>query len=156
MFSKVLSFRRELIFLFSVISVLPSCDSAEIKAIPRDRLLFRPTNSFDNALAATLKASTPKVSVSFPNRVTLDNMPDNLDKWLAAVESGGGQVQRADQSAGFTGVLLALLPLILPRLQARIEEINQSRLFSSARGYDAVIFFDNDGQAMKELIFQKR
>ncbi len=144
-------------FLLMVFLALPllSCESPNPAGAPRDSLLFRPTPSFDSNLAASLRAGTPKVRIAFAGRVKLEDPPGNLEKWFAAVERGGGQVQRVERSAGFAGAALALLPLILPRLQSMFEEVAQSRTYAAAQGYNVQLYFAEDGETIKEALFVK-
>ena len=54
---------------------------------------FLDSFSFDRKLSASLGAGQPQVDVLFPAVITLNNIPERMDKWLSKVEKFGGKVE---------------------------------------------------------------
>ena len=135
-----------------------SCASNDTPPVARDRLLFRPTATFDETLSVSLHSALPEVRVRFAAGERLDEPPQRLDNWFAAVERSGGQIQRAERVSGmgFSGIALALLPLVLPRLQELFEEIARSNMYASAAGYDIQLHLAEDNVTLREAVFVRR
>ncbi len=72
----------------------PQPQAAAANAEPaKAALQFTDLQGFDRDLSASLSAPLPAISVAFYDRVTTNSMPERLQKWMAAVESGGGKVK---------------------------------------------------------------
>lgn len=77
---------------------LPGCastpagkDAALPQAAPA--LQFLDGGSFDRSLSSSLGAALPRVEVSFYDRITPSALPERIQKWMAAVQSQGGEVK---------------------------------------------------------------
>lgn len=154
--------RRAVLLSVPVALMTVSCASNDTPPVARDRLLFRPTSTFDEALSESLRASLPEVRVRFAAGERIDEPPQRLDNWFAAVERSGGQIQRAERVAGvgFVGIALALLPIVLPRLQERLQErldeVARSRMYATAAGYDIQLHLAEDNVTIREAVFVRR
>lgn len=63
------------------------------KAQPAAQMQFVDLQSFDRNLAASLSAPLPSVDVAFYDRIAPSALPERLQKWMASVEAGGGNVK---------------------------------------------------------------
>ena len=60
---------------------------------PQARVSFIDISKFDRELASSVDSPLESVDVVFYDRVGPNNMPERLQKWLAAVEKNGGVVR---------------------------------------------------------------
>ena len=66
---------------------------------PGNQLSFVDIGKFDSDLAACLNDKNEAVSVSFYEKVSPNQMPERLQKWISSVEQSGGRV-RVDPPQG--------------------------------------------------------
>ena len=64
--------------------------SQEIK--PSNQLNFIDIGKFDNDLAVSLKELDATVDIAFYQKVSPNQMPERLQKWISSVEQSGGRV----------------------------------------------------------------
>jgi len=64
--------------------------SQEIK--PSNQLNFIDIGKFDNELAVSLKELDGTVDIAFYQKVSPNQMPERLQKWISSVEQSGGRV----------------------------------------------------------------
>jgi hypothetical protein len=134
----------------------PSATSAQTE------LQFVDLQKFDNSLHASLSQTLPRVEVAFYNDVTPNQIPDRLQNWMAAVESGGGNVQVVPPPSS----LQAKSPLMLISMISTLwtasktaREMSSGARFQSAKKYDAQIVLKNNdkGQSIVDkIIFVER
>ncbi len=68
------------------------CQSTLDADPPQKTITFIDAQKFDNELTTSLKQLNEPVSVNFHNPVTPNEIPQRIDKWLAAVEKSGGKI----------------------------------------------------------------
>ena len=155
------------IVLLTLLTGLFGCESSPNSlpgdsAQPKTQLQFVDLPGFDKALTGSLAASLPRVDVGFYDSVAPSALPERLQSWLAAVESGGGTVKVTPPKVVVTSrgpllILSALTSLWTASKMARELSIRQQ--FKSAQTYDAelVLKFDDKGQTIVEkVVFVQR
>lgn len=142
-FSVVLS-----VLLASCATNAPS--SAAVQAtVAEAKLSFLDISKFDQDLSSSLYAKTPSVEVAFYDKVSPNNVPERLQKWLSVVEADGGKVQvEPPPNELATRNLFAAVSLI-GSLMSSIKvfaELNTEMMYQSAKGRNAIISLERNSQ----------
>ncbi|GEM_PF-7130231 len=140
-----------------------SAAASESKSTQGD-MRFIDIQSFDQRLGQSLGSGVESVSVTFYDRLTPSQLPDRLQKWMAAVEANGGKVnvQQPPSSTGMTAKSPFLVVSGLVSLwsaKKALDEIQRKREFTSAGKYDAVIRLVPDSAGnhfIQTITFNKR
>lgn len=116
---------------------------------------------FDRDLNAALKQQQPVVTVAMYDKVSPNNTPDRLQKWLNAVEKHGGRVEVEPPPNELTPKSpLALISLLggLWNVIKASADLRDSQLTQSVKGHDAVISLERNeaGQVVIGKILFKR
>ena len=139
---------------------MPSFEKDTNPAKPE--LQFLDFQSFDKDLQNSLSTPLPTVEVTFLDRVSPNVIPDRLQKWMAAVEADGGQVQVIEPPPAFAPKDPFLLVSIVSSLWSAskvVREAAQSNQFKAAKGYDAQLILKNSeqgGTVVEKVIFVAR
>ena len=116
---------------------------------------------FDRDLHAALQLKEPLVTVLMYDKVSPNNTPERLQKWLNAVEKNGGKVEIEPPPNELTPKNpLALISLIggLWNVIKITTEMRDSQLTHAVKGHDAVISLErnNAGQVVvSKILFRK-
>jgi hypothetical protein len=164
----VLSFIRSAILCvgFAAVTLVTGCKTAPReetnKNSAKPELQFLDFQSFDKDLQNSLAAPLPSVEVTFLDRVSPNVIPDRLQKWMAAVEADGGQVQVIEPPPAFAPKDPFLLVSIVSSLWSAskvVREAAQSSQFNAAKGYDAKLILKNSeqgGTVVEKVVFVAR
>ncbi|MDD0815820.1 hypothetical protein PSQ39_14375 [Curvibacter sp. HBC28] len=116
---------------------------------------------FDTALAAALNAAQPQVDVTFYSKVSPNQLPQRLQKWLTAIEQSGGSLEVApppgDLAPRNPVLLLGLLGGLWSTLKAW-GEIKESHMLQAAAGHHVTLQLNRsaDGEIVIErLVFHR-
>jgi len=162
----MLSYTRMAIICLALATLVAGCKT--MPSLEKDSNLAKPElqfldfQSFDKDLQNSLSAPLPKVEVTFLDRVSPNVIPDRLQKWMAAVEADGGQVQIIEPPPAFAPKDPFLLVSIVSSLWSAskvVREAAQSNQFKAAKGYDAKLILKNSeqgGTAVEKIIFVAR
>lgn len=147
--------------LLFALALLAGCaaDAAKLPP-PRAEVSYIDTAAFDRSLTSSLSANLDRVEVPIDDRISPIAIPDRLNKWLAAVDAGGGAVQVKQvetdkgKSRGFPLVLIGLAIEVVRMLRANPEE----KLYQPAANYDADIFVRQgpNGERVIERVVLRR
>lgn len=116
---------------------------------------------FDQELHSALKLPEPVVTVLLYDKVSPNNTPDRLQKWLNAVERNGGQVEIEPPPNELTPKNpLALISLIggLWNVIKATSDLRDAQLTRIVKGHDAVISLERNeaGQVViGKILFRK-
>lgn len=147
--------------LLLVAVMLAGCASDAAKLPPpKPEIAYIDTAAFDRSLTSSLGANLDRVEVPVDDRISPIAIPDRLNKWLAAVDAGGGSVQVKQvetdkgKSRGFPLVLIGLAVEVVRMLRANPEE----KLYQPAANYDADIFVRQgpNGERVIERVVLRR
>lgn len=121
-------------------------------------------NGFDSELKEKITVAGPRpVEVSLYVAVTPNSLPERLEKWLAAVSDGGGQVRVVQASPGLAarslgagvGVVMQIVTII-----KNFRSAAQDRAIARAvRDHDAELVLessDSGDLVVRRVIFKRR
>ena len=129
---------------------------------PKETLQFVDLQGFDRDLASALAAPLPKVDVYFYDHITPSGLPIRLQKWMAAVEAGGGSVKVVPPKSSVSPKNPFLLISAISSLWSASQVVKaaaEKNQFKTAHGYDAEIVLKTDsaGQNLVDrVIFSKK
>jgi hypothetical protein len=152
-------------FLLALIFLLSGCAATGPEADappPAQSLQFVDIPKFDRDLSASLGSAHETVDVGFYERVSPNNMPQRLQKWLSAVEKSGGKIDVMPPPNDLVPknplALIGLLGSLMSSLKA-LEQFSADRLLDATKGRDAVIALDRNAASeiiVAKVIFRKR
>lgn len=147
--------------LACVVTVLLGCttDQSTInsKVEAKSNITFIDIGKFDSELHASLigKANEPIV-VSFYDKVSPNEVPPRLQKWLTSVERNGGKVEIEPPPNEFAAkdpmLLISLFSGLFSSMKA-ITQIQDEQVIKAAKGRTAVISLERN--AAKQLVVGK-
>lgn len=106
-------------------------------AAVQQEVQFLDSGSFDRKLSSALAADQPQVSVLFPAAITLNNIPERLDKWLGKVEKFGGTVEIQAEPEPGRGLISEIFGLFIKAYDA----IEETVIYSPAKNYNVMICY---------------
>lgn len=159
-------FFRTLVVVFSL--VLASCAatvplSSAVENTPTGaKINFLDISKFDRDLSSSLQEKNASVEVSFFEKVSPNNVPERLQKWISIVEADGGKVlvepPPNELIARSPMAALSLVGTLITSIKG-FAKFNSERVYESAKGRDAVISLErnNKGEVVINAIkFIKR
>lgn len=140
---------------------------AQVPAAPKvdaqPKLQFLDVERFDSEVASAMAAPLPSIEVAFYARVSPNQMPERLQKWMAAVESRGGKVAVTEPPvSGLQPRSLMLVASAISSLWTANRALQQAvaeARFRAAAGYDAEIKLRDDGaggRVIEKIVFTRR
>jgi len=158
--------RRTLVALFTSLLALGGCETSpnppREPVLPKAELQFVDLPGFDTSLTTSLAARLPQVGVGFYDRVTPNAIPERLQVWLAAVESGGGTIKVTPPKGAVNTRSPLLLLSALSSLWTATKmasELRARQQFQAAQSYDAELVLkvdDKGGTVVDKVIFSQR
>lgn len=119
---------------------------------PQKEVQFLDSSSFDRKLSASLAGTEPEVNVVFPANITLNNIPERMDKWLSKVEKYGGRVEiQAEPEAG-RSIITEIFSLFVKAYEA-LEEIF---IYTPAKDYNVLIHYKARTGIVTRLAFVRK
>jgi hypothetical protein len=147
--------------LASCAANVPLTSAVEITAAGA-KLNFLDISKFDRDLSGSLQDKNASVEVAFYDKVSPNNVPDRLQKWISVVEVGGGKVlvepppneliSRSPYAA------LSLIGTLITSIKG-FAQFNSEKIYESAKGRDAVITLErgsNGDVTVKAIKFVMR
>jgi hypothetical protein len=152
--------RRHVVALF-VLGALAGCAQSPAAPEAKPQIEFVDLTSFDSQLAASLDRPLQRVEVQFYDRITPSQLPPRLQRWLAAVESGGGKISvNAPQStvASKSPFLIISAITSLWSAQKFAKEASHEAALRAASRYDVELQLKEDehGVAVTRVVFTQR
>lgn len=119
---------------------------------PSDRISFLDSRVFDDELSRALAAGLPEVTVETSAGVSLDRVPERMDKWLYAVrEADHPVVAKPNKPLTRSIGLVALLQAIAT---GTYEWLRDSVIYHPARKYDATLLYDSATGRVEKIVFR--
>lgn len=116
---------------------------------------------FDTLLSQRLKSSEPTVEVVFYDRVSPNQLPMRIQKWLTAVDQSGGSIDviqpPGDLAPRNPALLLGLLGGLMSTLKA-MGEIREEQLLQASAGHGVTFKLDKTPQGaifIERLVFNR-
>ena len=139
-------FLRTLGVVFSL--VLASCASnvplsSAVEATPMGaKLSFLDISKFDRDLAGSLQEKNTSVEVAFFEKVSPNNVPERLQKWISVVEADGGKVLVEPPPNELVSrspfAALSIVGSLITAIKS-LAHFNTEKIYDAANGRDAVI-----------------
>lgn len=126
------------------------------------KLSFLDISKFDRDLSSSLQTKGTLVEVAFYDKVSPNNVPDRLQKWISVVESDGGKVLvEPPPNELVTRSPLAAVSLIGTLITSikGFAQFNSEKIYESAKGRDAVISLERNSKGevvVNSIKFVKR
>ncbi|MEY4364591.1 MAG: hypothetical protein RLZZ24_1943 [Pseudomonadota bacterium] len=127
----------------------------------KDTVRFVDITGFDRDLHQSLLSNQPEVTVAMYDKVSPNNTPERLQKWLNAVERNGGRVEIEPPPNELTPrnplALISLVGGLWNAIKATAD-VRDAQMTQSAKGHDAVISLQRNaaGQVViDKVIFKK-
>jgi hypothetical protein len=134
--------------------LLSSCAARNPAAgtAPLKEVQFLDTTGFDYKLSASLEARQESVDVLFPAVITLNNIPERMDKWLSRVEKFGGKVEiRAEPEPG-RGIITEIFSLFIKAFEVAEEKL----IFAPAKDYNVLISYKAQTGIITRMTFLRK
>lgn len=113
---------------------------------------FFDSGSFDRKLSNALNADPPTVTVTFPAPITVNGIPERLDKWLAMVEKYGGTVELKPEDDGTRGLISEIISLIV----GIYEAIKEKMIYEPVGDYNATVFYKKGEGTITRVVFDRK
>ena len=140
------------IFLFLGIS---ACNSLPLfggpSSIAEDgSVVFIDLDVFDTTLAQSMRVNSSLVTVTFPNQpVTVNDLPERLQRWLSAVHSHGGGILVETKDGFVKKDLMSVMGIIMSGYKLAKRSIPALM----GRHYKAVIVLDGTNGVVGKVDF---
>ncbi len=106
-------------------------------AAPQGEVQFLDTGGFDRKLSAALAAKQPEVVVSFPAAITLNSIPERLDRWFSKVEKFGGTVDIQAEPEPGRSIISEIFGLFVKAYDAIAEAV----IYAPAKEYNVIVHY---------------
>ena len=119
-----------------------------------EKVTFLDTNSFDDELSGTMLAKTQAITVTTLASVSINEIPQRLNKWLSAVTAQHGHIYIEPKT---TGVSSDWALDLLPKIYNKIHDLFADNIsYTSASNYNATIFYNLKSGMIKKVVFSKK
>lgn len=134
--------RTRIIAGLSLVALLGACASTPPAPPPKEKVTYLDTNSFDRNLSSSMAANLETIEVPVDDKISPVAIPDRLNKWLAAVDANGGDIQvkqvEANAQGKTRGFPIAVIGLAIEVVRL-LRGDPAEQLYKSAGNYDADI-----------------
>jgi hypothetical protein len=113
------------------------------------KISFLDIPKFDRDLSVSLQEKNKTVEVAFYDKVSPNNVPDRLQKWISVVEADGGKVlvepppnelvSRSPMAA------ISLVGTLISSIKG-FSKFNSDRVYEAAKGRDTVIGLERNNK----------
>ncbi len=119
---------------------------------PQKEVQFLDTTGFDYKLSASLEAKQEQVDVLFPAVITLNNIPERMDKWLSRVEKFGGKVEiQAEPEAG-RGLITEIFSLFIKAFEVAEEKL----IYAPVKDYNVLVSYKARTGIITKMAFVRK
>ncbi len=113
---------------------------------------FMGTTGFDYKLSASLEAKQEQVDVLFPAVITLNNIPERIDKWLSKVEKFGGKVEIQAEPETGRGLITEIFSIFIKAFEAAEEKL----IYAPAKDYNVLITYKAKTGIVTRMAFVRK
>ena len=113
---------------------------------------FLDSFSFDRKLSASLAARQDQVDVVFPAVITLNNIPERMDKWLNKVEKFGGKVEIQAEPEPGRGLITEIFSIFIKAY----EVVEEKLIYEPAKDYNVLITYKAKTGIISRLSFVRK
>jgi hypothetical protein len=115
-------------------------------------LTYFDSSSFDIGVSDAMSKEVGTVNVTVAAPFNLNKIPQRMDKWLAAVKGGGGNVAARQETAVATRSLGGVAMDVAVALYDHVSERMQ---YAPAANYDATLYYRTGGDVDRVLFTRK-
>ena len=113
------------------------------------KLSFLDISKFDRDLSGSLQDKHASVEVAFYDKISPNNVPDRLQKWISVVEADGGKVlvepPPNELVARSPFAAVSLIGTLITSIKG-FAQFNSEKIYESAKGRDAVISLERNSK----------
>ena len=113
---------------------------------------FFDSGSFDNKLSKSLRKGPQEVIVHFPAPITVNIIPERMDKWLSMVEHYEGTVELKTEETASRGLVGAIIDLIIGAYALAKEKIT----YGPVENYNAEIWYEKGNGNITKIVFARK
>lgn len=143
---KILSYAAVVLFVMSCSTAGPPKSLSEL-----ENVVFIDTNVFDKDLTDSMSAKVDTISVTPVGGLSVNQIPERLNKWLAAISDKNGKVDiepKAPATRSLT-FLIGLLPMAY-------DYFKNTSSYGLAGDYNATIFYQPDSGHIERIEFVRK
>ncbi|MBU1229223.1 MAG: hypothetical protein KKA55_06235 [Proteobacteria bacterium] len=119
---------------------------------PQKEVQFMDTSGFNYKLSASLGAKLEQVDVLFPALITLNNIPERMDKWLSMVEKFGGKVEIQAEPEPGRGLITEIFSIFIKAFEAAEEKL----IYAPAKDYNVLISYKAKTGIITKMAFVRK
>ncbi len=124
--------------------------SSAVESTPTGaKLSFLDISKFDRDLSGSLQDKNASVEVAFYDKVSPNNVPDRLQKWISVVEADGGKVLVEPPPNELVSrspfAALSLIGTLVTSIKG-FAKFNSERIYDPAKGRDAIISLERNSK----------
>jgi len=125
--------------------------SQQLNPNPNEATFFD-SGLFDADLSSKLYSYPEKFVIKPAGGVTVNKMPERLDKWLSMIKQENGTVQLKEYSPGSTKDIGLLVEMAVQLFDLAKE----AATYRPARKYDAIVEYDKSTGDVRQITFYKK
>lgn len=150
-FVLVFSLPMASLFFFGCATQQPTADvSATENMVASEKIEFFDAGTFDRKLSSALRQNPPEVTIDFIADANVNDMPERMDKWFAAVEKGEGVIDvQVDPAYRTRGIISEVMALII----GAYEFVKDKLIYSPAQNYNATVYYIPGTGEITKVIF---
>lgn len=109
---------------------------------------FIDSSVFDNQLSSAMLKATQEITVFPVAGMTVNEIPERLNKWLSAVSNYGGDIRVEPRSRS--------MGLLMEMAESLFKMVQEEMTYRQAGQYDAVIYYREDDGKIEKVLFTRR
>ena len=149
--------RISIVFLLTLFMACAGTEEPVKKGSPGNtaasaELDFFDSSRFDSRLSASLDSGRDEVTARFVGPVTVNEIPERMDKWFFMIEKYEGTVALEPTGPEARGFLTDIISLTVGAYNA----IKEKMTYDPARDYNAKVLYDPQTGIIERVVFLKK
>lgn len=146
-----------IVFLLAVVMACAGTEEPVKKGLPENdaasaELDFFDSSRFDSRLSASLGSGRDAVTTRFVGPVTVNEIPERMDKWFFMIEKYEGTVELEPTGPEARGFITDIIALTVGAYNA----IKEKMTYDPARDYNAKVLYDPRTGIIEQVVFLKK
>ncbi len=113
---------------------------------------FFDSSRFDSRLSDSLKIGHDQVTTRMIGKVSVNAIPERIDKWFFMIEKHGGTVELQATGPEGRGLFTDLISLTVGAYNA----VKEKMLYDPASEYNARVFYDPETAMIERVVFVEK
>ena len=115
-----------------------------------EKIEFFDAGTFDRKLSSKLRKDPQEVTIDFLADANVNDMPERMDKWFAAVEKGEGVIDvEVDPDYRTRGIISEVIALVI----GAYEFVKDKWIYSPAQNYNVTVYYIQGTGEITRVIF---